>query len=234
MEYGPSSRWFLSAGLFSFIAFGFLGRGVYAGESTSGDVVVFAGNSRGAVACVVCHQRDGSGIPARGYPALAGLQEAYLFKQLREFKSGKRDHLLMSDTARALSEEEIVGAVRFFSALAPKPIPIPGAGKNPAAPKKLEAGEWIARYGRWERQVPACSQCHGKDGQGLGELFPPLVGQSESYLVQQLKAFKRGRRRNDPNSLMSTIAKRLTNKEIRAVAAFYSSFRVETEKEKKE
>ena len=36
--------------------------------------------------------------------------------------------------------------------------------------------------------VSACVQCHGPAGVGVGERFPPLAGQSATYIENQLRA----------------------------------------------
>lgn len=40
--------------------------------------------------CVACHQMKGEGNPALGAPAIAGMADWYLLKQLKSFKSGVR------------------------------------------------------------------------------------------------------------------------------------------------
>ncbi|MNY72686.1 Cytochrome c [compost metagenome] len=58
---------------------------------------------------------------------------------------------------------------------------------------------------------------------GVGSAFPPLAGQSASYLVAQLNAWRDGSRHNDPNDLMGHIAKALTPDEITAVADYFAT-----------
>ena len=56
----------------------------------------------------------------------------------------------------------------------------------------------------------------------MGGTFPRLAGQSASYIEAQLKAWKSGKRTNDPLHLMTGIASKLDDKQIAAVAAHYA------------
>jgi cytochrome c553 len=40
-----------------------------------------------------------------------------------------------------------------------------------------------------------CATCHGEKGETVGEDFPRLAGQHESYLEKQLRDFQSGARR---------------------------------------
>ena len=42
------------------------------------------------LACISCHGEDGWGSPAIRAPAIAGQQQAYLEKQLNDYRSGAR------------------------------------------------------------------------------------------------------------------------------------------------
>src|SRR5699024_5747688 len=70
---------------------------------------------------------------------------------------------------------------------------------------------------------PACEQCHGPGGIGVGAHFPPLAGQPAKYLAGQLKAWKQGKRHNDPLALMVHIAKKLNSADIDAVASWFAA-----------
>lgn len=70
------------------------------------------------------------------------------------------------------------------------------------------------------RATAACASCHGLDGMGKNERWPNLAGQNEPYLVRQMQAF-RDRIRKD--ALMSPMARPLSDRDIRNLAAYYSS-----------
>jgi cytochrome c553 len=178
------------------------------------------GNSKGTAPCQACHTANGAGMEAAGFPRLAGLDAAYLLRQLDAFADGSRDNPVMKLQAGALSEAEREALARYFSRL-PAAAPA-GAPVAPVAdPDHL--GETLALHGRWSRQLPACVQCHGPQGVGVGANFPPLVGQPASYLVAQLKAFRQGRRHNDPMGLMRKIGQSLDDRDIDAVSHWFAA-----------
>ncbi len=81
---------------------------------------VFAGDAAAgkgkSMVCAACHGAEGvSAIPI--YPNLAGQKEAYLAKQLTDFKSGKRDEPTMKGMAAALSDEDIADLADYYASL---------------------------------------------------------------------------------------------------------------------
>ena len=179
------------------------------------------GNGKGAAPCQTCHAPDGSGQAAGGFPRLAGQNAAYLQSQLDAFAAGTRENAVMQPQSAALTEAERQALARYFSAMPAVATP-DAAGAAPFAdPDHL--GQTLATRGRWSRQVPACEQCHGPGGVGVGAGFPPLAGQSANYLAAQLKAFRSGTRHNDPMGLMRHIAQALDDRDIDAVAHWFAA-----------
>ncbi|HEY1589314.1 MAG TPA: c-type cytochrome, partial [Rhodanobacter sp.] len=84
-------------------------------------------------------------------------------------------------------------------------------------------GSVLAMRGRWDKQVPACGQCHGPAGVGVGAHFPPLAGQPAAYIEAQLKAWQQGTRHNDPLQLMQHLSAALDAQDIEAVAAWFAA-----------
>ena len=75
--------------------------------------------------CEVCHGLDGlSKIPEA--PNLAGQTQAYLVKQLSDFKAGKRENEMMSVVVPALTPEDIDNLAAYYSAIEVKIGKIPG------------------------------------------------------------------------------------------------------------
>ncbi|MHB8825444.1 MAG: c-type cytochrome, partial [Thiobacillus sp.] len=64
---------------------------------------------------------------------------------------------------------------------------------------------------------------HAVDGLGVAPAFPPIAGQHAAYTVSQLQAWKTGARTNDPQTLMKTVAEKLTDDEIHAVANYLAT-----------
>lgn len=179
------------------------------------------GANAGAVACISCHGVDGEGNAAAGFPRLAGLDAGYLERQLHLFRDGGRKNPVMAGVAKALSNAEIEVVADYYAGLPAVSVAVP---PTDAA---LPQGEALARVGDWrQRGLPACDQCHGPKGQGVGAEFPPLVGQPPAYLAGQIGAWKSGLRTSDPLGLMKHVADRLTEAETQSVAAYYASLAV--------
>lgn len=175
------------------------------------------GANPAAMACITCHGAQGEGMAAAGFPRLAGLSADYLQKQLADYASGDRANPIMQPIASALTAEETQAVTTM---LADKPAPEVVRIGRAAAAQTL--GETLALRGAWERNIPECVACHGPSGIGVGDAFPPLVGQSTQYLVSQLNAWRQGTRKNDPNDLMGHIARKLSDDEIQAVSAYFA------------
>ena len=65
-----------------------------------------------------------------------------------------------------------------------------------------------------------CAACHGPDGNSINPEWPSLAGQHPKYTVQQLQAFKSGKREN-PN--MSAMVTNLSADDVVAIADYYAS-----------
>lgn len=70
-----------------------------------------------AAACRTCHGIDGiAKIPIA--PHIAGESQIYLQTQLKAFRSGKRQHEIMSIIASQLSDEDISDLSAWYSSIA--------------------------------------------------------------------------------------------------------------------
>jgi cytochrome c553 len=98
-------------------------------------------------------------------------------------------------------------------------------GDQSKSKETIEAGQKIFRAGNASKGLPACAGCHGPSGAGIPAQFPRIGGQLSDYLEAQLKAFRDGSRSNDPNKMMSTIALKMTDAEIKAVADYIAGLR---------
>ena len=65
----------------------------------------------------------------------------------------------------------------------------------------------------------SCGACHGADGNSVNPTWPSLAGQSATYIVDQLKAFKKGSR---SNVLMNAQVLSLSDEDMADVAAYFS------------
>ena len=69
-------------------------------------------------------------------------------------------------------------------------------------------------------KAATCAPCHGATGASPQDLWPNLSAQRMGYIVNQLKAFRDGSRKD---SVMGPIAKGLTDQDIDDLAAYFSS-----------
>ena len=167
--------------------------------------------------CVACHGVDGNSVNPE-WPNLAGQHPSYIAKQLRAFREGQRENVLMSPMAMALSDQDIEDLAAYFSAQT--------ARGGETEPSKLSTGQHVYRGGNLERQVAACAGCHGPAGQGNPAAnYPSIKGQHSTYVAAQLRAYRSGARATDPNQMMRNVAAGLTDEEIDAVASYVQGLR---------
>lgn len=67
-----------------------------------------------------------------------------------------------------------------------------------------------------------CFTCHGTDGHSVGGVPPSLAGQNKSYLLQQMKDFKAGKR---PATIMHQNAKGYTDEQLELIAGYFASIK---------
>lgn len=75
-----------------------------------------------------------------------------------------------------------------------------------------------------KQKAKMCQTCHGIDGLARIPTAPHIAGESQVYIVTQLKAFRSGTRTHE---IMSLIAQQLSDEDIENLAAWYSSIEIE-------
>lgn len=187
--------------------------------------IALKGNDRGAPACIACHGAQGEGNAASGFPRLAGLDAGYLQTQMEAFASGKRKNAMMAPIAMALDATERKQLADYYSGLGRSVGTVKTAVQQAdvAAPDSGEPGAQLALKGRWGDSLPACVQCHGISGAGVGSVFPALAGQSALYIENQLRAWQQGTRAPGPLGLMKVISDKLSADDVRHVAAYFAA-----------
>jgi len=186
------------------------------GAALAGDPV--AGKTKSA-ACGGCHGFDGNS-PIAMYPKLAGQNEAYITKQIHDFKANttRKNEIMMGMTA-ALSDEDAADIGAYFQAQSV-------SASAPFDESKVAAGREIYKGGNLQTGVPACQACHGPTGAGTAGIgFPMLGGQYVEYTLAQLKAFKDGSRTNDDKELMRSIVSKMSDEDMTAVANYIASLK---------
>lgn len=161
--------------------------------------------------CQHCHGLHGESSNVI-YPRLAAQNEQYVIRQLQNFRSGEREGT-MNEIAVNLTDTEIDSLAGYFSS---QP-----ALSHTVRDKEFEAVGWyIYHRGNKYSKIPPCATCHGENGEGT-ERIPRLAGQHKRYVSDQLTEFTgRDPKRSDP--IMHSIASKLTEMEIEAVANYVS------------
>jgi cytochrome c553 len=166
--------------------------------------------SRGAALATTCNNCHGAtGVSSdAAVPNLVGQTVAALYKQLEDFRSGKRDPAVMGVYLRPLSQQDLLDLATHFASL-PNPF-----NRPPETPADGVASHLIVN-GNPMRGVAPCAACHGP--RGLVSGAPGLLGQQRAYAEQQMLAFKMDLRHNDIDAQMRSVARQLTDGEIAAL-----------------
>lgn len=154
--------------------------------------------------CSPCHGVDGSGKREQLAPPIAGLPAWYVESQLTKYKADIRGNsyddlpgLRMRPMALSLAtEQDVKDMALYVESLKAPPQQL--AGIDGYAPNAASA-------------FATCSACHGADGSGNKALnAPPIAGQADWYVYEQLYKFKKGIRGADPRDV--------TGGQMRAIA----------------
>lgn len=176
---------------------------------------VAKGRAKVEEVCVACHGQTGVS-PSSEFPHLAGQSGAAIYKQLWDYRTGSRVHPMMTDLAKALSASDVADVAAYYAGQRqrrPNPVTL-----SPAAPAIVQ----LVELGDPRRNIPPCASCH-RFGAGGPIETPILAEQQADYLVQQLKLYASGERRNDVYGRMRLIASRLTEGEMKGLAAYYTT-----------
>ena len=171
------------------------------------------GAAKAQEVCVACHGEQGVSRSPE-YPNLAGQSGAAIYKQLNDYRTGSRTNPLMTGIAQALDEATLADIAAYYAAQ-PKRNPNPATlAESPASIVRL------VELGDPSRNIPPCASCH-RPGSGGPIEAPILSEQGKEYIVEQLKMYAAGDRRNDVYGRMRAIAAKLTEAEINGLAGYY-------------
>ncbi len=214
MNLGLSNKYELARGLMVSTA---LLLGLTAGNVAAAAGDVQAGQTKASTVCVACHGLDGNSVNPE-WPSIAGQHETYIVKQVKAFRAGERTNVLMSPIALTLTDKEIEDTAAYYASQRIK-------GQE-AAKAKVELGQKIYRGGVADNKTPACMACHGPNGRGNpAASYPSIRSQHATQVALQLHAYKKGERKTDQNEMMRTIAAKLTDDQIDAVAQYVQGLR---------
>jgi cytochrome c553 len=149
------------------------------------------------------------------WPNLAGQGSAYTTEQLKLFRAGHRNNLVMYPLAMALTDEDIRDLAAYFARQTPTGLE--------ADPATLALGKRLYRGGDPARGIPSCTG------------YPKLRGQHAAYTVKQLNDYGTEQRyldvttgaktRSRNGHMMTMVSQRLTDEEKAALANYIQGLR---------
>lgn len=160
---------------------------------------------RGKVLAYTCHGCHGvpnykNAFPNYSVPKLGGQGAAYIQAALRAYAAGERPHQTMHSQAITLSEQDQADIAAYLQG------------------EMVQPGTEVV--GTPPQATQTCVACHGADGaKTIAPEYPILAGQYADYLVQALKDYKSGKRKNP---VMAGIAAGVDEKHFEELAQFFS------------
>jgi cytochrome c553 len=172
-------------------------------------------NPQGVGACARCHGAEGSRPASNLVPILHGQPAEFLVTALREYADGTRRSGIMQPLAADLGEQDRQRLAAYYAKLAPRRSS-PSVGSSPSG-----RGRQVAMEGDAANGIPACGACHSRDGLAR---YPRLAGQSATYMAGQLRLWATGHHASTSGAaIMAPIARRLSETDILAVAAYFEA-----------
>ena len=176
-----------------------------------------AAGKKKATVCIACHMLDGNSL-FPDFPKLAGQHFDYLIKSMKGYRGGNRkNNEIMFPIAGEYfkNQSDMDDLATYFSTQKSKNC----TEKPEIDPKKIKAGK--------AKVAASCSAiCHGEDGNSQKSLYPKLAGQHQAYLINSMKAYKTGTRKD---RLMSPMAIFFVDDiTIENIAAYFASQKSDT------
>ena len=169
--------------------------------------------------CIGCHGDAGQGDVTSGAPALAGQDEAYLIRQLRNFRDGVRGAVAGDDQGMQMSAMAVPLSDNDISALA---VYLSQLNRPPATLVNGNLRNGMTLY------QGKCGACHGSVGEGNPSLnAPALAWLDGAYIQRQINNFQRGlrgRHRGDRyGRQMNLMAKGIESRDLDDIIAYMQS-----------
>ena len=159
---------------------------------------------RGKVLAYTCHGCHGvpdykNAFPNYSVPKLGGQNAQYLISALNAYAGGDRAHQTMHSQAATLSDQDRADIAAYLQS------------------EVVQPGKQVV--GTPPPSTQTCVSCHGSDGaKTIGPDYPILAAQYPDYLVQALRAYKEGKRKNP---IMAGIITGIDEKDFEAIAQFF-------------
>jgi len=167
-----------------------------------------------AQSCAACHGQQGiSSVGA--FPNQAGQQASYLAKQIMDIRDGRREVAQMAGQVDNFSDQDAWDVAVYYAEMEP------ALGQVDADETLIERGRTLYRAGDMAKGIPACAACHSPTGGGVGSaVYPALSGQHPEYTLSTLQDFAAGVRNNSPANMMNSIASKMSDRDMEAVANY--------------
>lgn len=159
--------------------------------------------------CAGCHGTNGQSA-GDSMPSLAGLDERYFYKAMKDFQSGARPSTIMGRLAKGYSDNEMKALADFFAA-------------QPWVNAKIAVDKKLAAEGK-KLHLDHCETCHEQGGTVSGNKDTPrIAGQWRPYLLNLLTDLHTiGRSSTQPIKMRQRIQK-LSQEELEALSHYYAS-----------
>lgn len=187
---------------FSFIAATLLLAGAFFSSPAIAEGSAERGEALGYT-CLGCHGIEGyrNAYPSYRVPKLGGQKAAYLVIAIRGYRDGTRAHPTMTAQSSSLTDQQIDDIAAYLASIGKDTVE---QGGSTAAPL--------------EEAIP-CAACHGENGISMSPTWPTLAGQHEDYLLNALKQYRSGARK-DPT--MAPMAASLSDADVELLARYFS------------
>jgi cytochrome c553 len=159
---------------------------------------------RGKVLAYTCHGCHGvpdyrNAFPNYSVPKLGGQNAQYLISALNGYATGDRAHQTMHSQAATLSDQDRADIAAYLQSEV-----VPPGKQVVGTPPPV---------------TTTCVACHGSNGaKPIGPDYPILASQYPDYIVQALREYKAGRRKNP---IMAGIVAGIEEKDFQAIGEFF-------------
>lgn len=159
---------------------------------------------RGKVLAYTCHGCHGvpdyrNAFPNYSVPKLGGQNAQYLISALNGYATGDRAHQTMHSQAATLSDQDRADIAAYLQSEV-----VPPGKQVVGTPPPV---------------TTTCVACHGSNGaKPIGPDYPILASQYPDYIVQALREYKTGRRKNP---IMAGIVAGIEEKDFQAIGEFF-------------
>jgi cytochrome c553 len=125
---------------------------------------------------------------------------------------------MMTPISQQLTHADRQSVALYYAGLSAQAPQVASAATADAS--LIQRGATLYAQGSAEHGIQACANCHGPGGRGLSRVYPSIAGQPMPYVETQFRRWQAGVRHNDIAALMGSVARRMTDGDIRAVSAY--------------